>query len=188
MSASLSWPLRRLAQGTRISLAESAMTLAHFGLGVFLVGAGLTGAISSEQHLRMQVNDRFELAGYEFVFLGTSPKQGPNYVADEGEFLVFKNGEEIARLYPQKRRYLREGQLMTEAAIDPGLTRDLYISLGEPLDGGQAWAVRIYHKPFIRWIWLGALLMTTGGLLAASDRRYRRLRNYPVQDMKPAAA
>lgn len=77
-------------------------------------------------------------------------------------------------MYSEKRRYLQSGQVMTEAAIDAGLTRDLYVSLGEPLDGGQAWAVRLYHKPFVRWIWLGALFMTAGGLLAASDRRYRK--------------
>jgi cytochrome c-type biogenesis protein CcmF len=87
---------------------------------------------------------------------------------------VQKDGKEIAVLHPQKRRYVREGQVMTEAAIDPGLSRDLYISLGEPLDEqGTAWAVRIYHKPFIRCIWLGALMMMAGGFVAASDRRYR---------------
>jgi cytochrome c-type biogenesis protein CcmF len=96
-------------------------------------------------------------------------------MADEGEFIVSKQGVEITRLYPQKRRYAQGGNTMTEAAIDPGLIRDLYVSLGEPLDeNGNAWAVRIYHKPFIRWIWLGALFMCTGGLIAAGDKRYRR--------------
>jgi cytochrome c-type biogenesis protein CcmF len=123
----------------------------------------------------MDVGDHFEMAGYEFVFQGTRPLQGPNYVADEGEFFVFRGGERIATMFPQKRSYLRGGQTMTEAAIDAGITRDLYISLGESLDENSgAWAIRIYHKPFIRFIWIGALFMMAGGFLAAWDRRYRR--------------
>ena len=124
----------------------------------------------------MAPGDRFELRGYTFVFEGMRGVEGPNYVADEGFFTVESGGKEVARLFPQKRRYLRDGQIMTEAAIDPGLTRDIYVSLGEPLDGGQAWAVRLYHKPFVRWIWLGTLFMATGGFFAAADARYRRRR------------
>ena len=151
-----------------------AMTLAHVGLGIFLIGVSLTSAISSERHLRMAAGDSFTMAGYRFEFLGIRVVQGPNFIADEGVFVVYEDGREITRLYPQKRQYMQGGQTMTEAAIDPGLTRDLYVSLGEPLDDGQAWAVRIYHKPFIRWIWIGALLMFGGGLAAAGDKRYRR--------------
>jgi cytochrome c-type biogenesis protein CcmF len=158
------WPCRSIA----------GMTLAHLGVGVFIIGASLTNSISSEKHLRMSAGDRFDMAGYSFEFRGTHVVEGANFVADQGEFSVQQDGEEIALLYPQKRRYKLQGQVMTEAAIDPGLTRDLYISLGEPLDDqGTAWAVRIYHKPFIRCIWLGALMMMFGGFLAASDRRYR---------------
>jgi cytochrome c-type biogenesis protein CcmF len=150
------------------------MVIAHFGVGLFLVGASLTNPVSSEKHLRMVAGDSFELAGYNFVFEGTRGVRGPNYVADEGEFIVYKNGERVTSLYPQKRRY-SSGQVMTEAALDPGLTRDLYVGLGEPLDErGTAWAVRLYHKPFVRFIWLGALLMMAGGFIAATDRRYRR--------------
>jgi cytochrome c-type biogenesis protein CcmF len=156
------------------SRGETGMTLAHMGVGVFLIGIGLAGTTSSEKHLKMVSGDSFELAGYNFVFEGTRGLTGPNYVADEGEFIVYKSGNRVATLYPQKRRYLQGGQVMTEAAIDPGLTRDLYVSLGEPLDEtGHAWAIRIYHKPFVRCIWLGALLMMAGGFIAASDRRYR---------------
>ncbi len=176
ISGSLFYVGRRMRKGKGFGLSTSvlAMTLAHVGLGVFLVGISLTSATSSERHLRMISGDVLEMAGYEFKFLGTSFVQGPNYRADEGEFVVSKQGREIARLYSQKRLYAGGGQTMTEAAIDPGFMRDLYVSLGEPLDGGQAWAVRIYHKPFIRWIWLGSLLMLAGGLMAAGDRRYRR--------------
>ena len=154
--------------------SETGMVLAHFGVGLFLVGASLTNAISSEKHLRMVAGDSFELAGYNFVFEGTRGVRGPNYVADEGEFIVYKSGDRVTSLYPQKRRY-SNGQVMTEAALDPGLTRDLYVSLGESLDDrGSAWAIRIYHKPFIRFIWIGALFMMAGGFLAATDGRYRR--------------
>jgi len=154
--------------------SETGMTLAHIGVGLFLVGAALTNPVSSEKHLRMEPGDSFELAGYTFQFEGTRGFRGPNFVADEGTFIVYRDGEEVTTLHPQKRRY-SNNQVMTEAALDPGLTRDLYVSLGEPLDNqGTAWAIRLYHKPFIRFIWLGALVMMFGGFLAASDRRYRR--------------
>ncbi len=174
ISASLAWPVRRIRSQGSFTRTETAMTLAHFGLGVFIIGVSLSGAISSEKHLRMAAGDQFEMAGYVFVFNGTHRVEGPNYVADAGEFLVMKNGQEITRMYPEKRRYVRDGQMMTEAAIDSGLTRDIYISMGEPLDNGRAWAVRIYHKPFVRWIWLGALFMTAAGVFAAADKRYRK--------------
>jgi cytochrome c-type biogenesis protein CcmF len=165
----------RSMQGRWPSRSEAGMTLAHIGVGLFLIGATLTNAISSEKHLRMEAGDSFEMAGYNFVFEGTRGVKGPNYVADEGEFIVYRSGERVTSLYPQKRRYVKSDQVMTEAALDPGLTRDLYVSLGDPLDDqGRAWAIRIYHKPFIRFIWLGALMMMAGGFLAASDRRYRR--------------
>ena len=106
-------------------------------------------------------------------------------MADEGEFIVTKDGKEITRMYPQKRRYAQGGNTMTEAAINPGFLRDLYVSLGEPLDqNASAWAVRIYHKPFIRWIWLGSILMTIGGILAATNKRYRR----KIRASKPQAS
>lgn len=162
-----------------------AMTLAHIGLGIFLIGVSLTGAISSEKHLRMEPGDRHEMAGYTFEFAGTNVVRGPNYIADEGEFIVIKNHREVTRLYSQKRNYSQGGNTMTEAAIDPGWTRDLYISLGEPLDEtGYAWAVRIYHKPFIRWIWLGSIFMVAGGLIASANKRYRR--KIKASDAQPA--
>ncbi|NNE05777.1 MAG: heme lyase CcmF/NrfE family subunit [Xanthomonadales bacterium] len=173
MAAALAWPVARLRAGGRISRGEIAMTSAHFGIGIFLIGVSMTGAISSEQHLRMVAGDTFEMAGYEFRFEGTRPVEGPNYVADEGTFVVSRDGEQVTTLRSQKRRYHGNQQIMTEAAIDAGLTRDLYVSLGEPLESGRAWAVRIYHKPFVRFIWLGALFMTAAGLLGAADRRLR---------------
>jgi len=162
-------------KGIKLPTGVVAMSLAHIGLGIFLIGLSVTSSMSSERHLRMEAGDTFEMTGYSFTFLGTKIVQGPNYTAKEGEFIVKSAGEEITRLYPQKREYAQSGNTMTEAALDPGFTRDLYVSLGEPLDeADRAWAVRIYHKPFIRWIWLGSLLMMGGGFVAASDKRYRR--------------
>ncbi len=173
------WPSRSIA----------GMTLAHLGVGVFIIGASLTNAISTEKHLRMSTGDRFDMAGYSFEFQGTHVVEGANFVADQGTFSVQEDGEEIALLHPQKRRYKLQGQVMTEAAIDPGLSRDLYISLGEPLDDkGKVWAVRLYHKPFIRCIWLGALMMMFGGLLAASDRRYRANRTVSTENARATSA
>ena len=187
MVASVRYYILRVVsmKGRFPSRSETGMTLAHFGVGLFLVGASLTNPVSSEKHLRMEPGDAFDLAGYTFQFEGTRGFRGPNFVADEATFVVTRDGEDITTLHPQKRRYSNE-QVMTEAALDPGLTRDLYVSLGEPLDNrGHAWAVRIYHKPFVRFIWLGALVMMAGGFLAATDRRYRRKVAVPEGD--PAA-
>jgi len=174
--ANIQYYVQRMASGSRPGRSETGMVLAHLGVGLFLVGASLTNAVSTEKHIRMVSGDRFSLSGYEFVFQGTRAVNGPNYAADRGEFIVLQGGSEITRMYPEKRRYL-SGQTMTEAALDPGLTRDLYVSLGEPLDNfGNAWAVRLYHKPFIRFIWLGGLFMMLGGFIAASDKRCRRRR------------
>jgi cytochrome c-type biogenesis protein CcmF len=188
MAASLAWPFHRIRSQGSFTRGETAMTLAHFGLGVFLIGACMTSTISSEKHLRMTAGDSFTLSGYEFVFTGTRGVEGPNFIADEGEFVVMKNEQEVTRLYSQKRRYYGNNQVMTEAAIDSGLTRDLYVSLGEPLDNGQAWAVRLYHKPFVRWIWIGALFMGVAGMLAAGDRRFRKkAAKAPVEGMEAVA-
>jgi cytochrome c-type biogenesis protein CcmF len=174
--ANIQYYIQRMAGDARPGRSETGMVLAHLGVGLFLIGASLTNAVSTEKHIRMESGDRFSLSGYEFVFQGTQVVNGPNYAADRGEFIVLQGGSEITRMYPEKRRY-RSGQTMTEAALDPGLTRDLYVSLGEPLDNfGNVWAVRLYHKPFIRFIWLGGLFMMLGGFVAASDKRYRRRR------------
>jgi len=171
----------------KIPASVLAMTLAHLGLGVFMIGLSLTSTLSTEKHLRMEAGDKYQMAGYTFEFTGTKRVRGPNYMASEGEFVVTKNDREVTRLYPQKREYAQRGNTMTEAAIDPGFTRDLYVSLGEPLDeSGRAWAVRVYHKPYIRWIWLGSIFMMAGGLLAAANKRYRR--KLPAKQAIPSKA
>jgi len=148
------------------------MTLAHIGAAVFLVGAVLSNQYSQEKIVRLAPGESAELGAYRFKFEGVSEVPGPNYHAKEGRFKLSKDGREVAELKPQKRFYKVQRNTMTEAAIDPGLLRDVYVALGEPMDKG-AWSVRLYVKPFIRWIWLGGLLMMAGGLCAVADRRYR---------------
>ncbi len=150
------------------------MTVAHIGIGMFVIGVTLTNVYSVERDVRMEAGEQFSIFDYQFVFNGTERLAGPNYQAVRGNFDVFKNQHLVAQLFPEKRTYLVQQSPMTEAAIDPGFTRDIYIALGEPLENEQVWAVRIYYKPFIRWIWLGALIMAFGGFLGATDRRYRR--------------
>jgi cytochrome c-type biogenesis protein CcmF len=149
------------------------MTLAHLGMGMFIVGVTMTTAYSVEKDVRVVPGDVYELAGLQFYFDGVEAVRGPNYTAQRGRVRVLDDGRPIAALATEKRTYSVQGNPMTEAGIDAGFTRDLYVSLGEPLGADGAWALRIYYKPFIRWIWLGGLLMTLGGLLAATDRRYR---------------
>jgi len=149
------------------------MSLAHIGVGVFIIGVAFTTSFSTDRDVRLAPGDSEVLAGYRFQFEGVSEVPGPNYLAQRAAVRVFKGDKQVAELFPEKRLYPIQSQPMTEAAIDVGFTRDLYVALGEPLADGS-WAVRLYHKPLIRWIWLGPLIMAIGGLLAASDRRYRR--------------
>ena len=154
-------------------LATYGMILAHLGVAVFTLGVTLTSAYSIERDLKMEPGQDVLLAGYQFRFIGTRVVNGPNYQAQEGLVQVTRDGNLVSELFPQKRTYLVQQNPMTEAAIDAGLFRDLYVALGEPIGNTGAWAVRIYYKPFVRWIWLGPLLMAIGGLLATFDRRYR---------------
>ena len=148
------------------------MLLAHCGVAVFIIGVTFVKGFETEQDLRMNVGETATIGGYAFRFEGVREIKGPNYTAGQGMFVVTKDGRPVTEMYPEKRFYPVQKQTMTEAAINAGFLRDLYVSLGEPLDGG-AWSVRLYHKPFIDWIWGGCLLMAFGGVLAISDRRYR---------------
>jgi cytochrome c-type biogenesis protein CcmF len=152
------------------------MWLAHVAIAVFIVGATLVSNFGSETDLRMSPGDIHEIAGYRFQFNGVQPQAGPNYRAQRGEFVIYKGERPIKTLHPEKRSYLSGGMPMTEAGIDPGFLRDLYVSLGEPVGDKGDWAVRIYYKPYVRWIWLAGILMALGGLLAVSDGRYRTAR------------
>ncbi|OOZ39039.1 c-type cytochrome biogenesis protein CcmF [Solemya pervernicosa gill symbiont] len=163
-----------------LSRSHYGMTFAHLGVAIFVVGVTLTSTYSVERDVKMMAGDSITENEYTFTFVGVKESQGPNYIANTGEVRVSYDGEEVAVLRPEKRVYTVQRMPMTEAAIDPGLFRDLYVALGEPLDDG-AWAVRVYHKPFVRWLWLGGLFMAFGGLLAASDRRYRSKKNKTVE-------
>jgi cytochrome c-type biogenesis protein CcmF len=156
----------------RHTRAHYGMAAAHIGVAVFVIGVTLVKGYESEQDARMKPGDTVELAGYVFRLEEVANVRGPNYVAAQAKVAVSRNGKPVEVMYPERRRYTVQDQVMTEAAIDPGLTRDLYVSLGDPLEGG-AWLVKVQHKPFIDWIWGGCLIMALGGLLAASDRRYR---------------
>ncbi len=151
------------------------MSLAHIGVGIFIIGVAATTTFSNERDVRLAPGDSEELAGYRFELAGVGTHDGPNYRAERAEIRVFRGDRQVTTLFPEKRLYPIQSQPMTEAAIDVGFTRDLYVALGDDLGDGS-WAVRLYYKPFIRWIWLGPALMALGGLLAASDRRYRRKR------------
>ena len=162
--------LQRLKTPTR---SYYGMQLAHLGIAVFILGVTLVKGYESERDVRMEVGDTLTTGGYVFRFDGVTEVEGPNYVAARGLVSVSRDGKPVTILHPEKRQYNASGMPMTEAAIDTGFLRDLYVSLGEPIPDSEAWAVRIYLKPFVDWIWAGCLLMSLGGLLAVTDRRYR---------------
>ena len=148
------------------------MHCAHLGVAVFIIGVTLVNGYETEKDVRMDIGSRVTIGDYAFQFNGVSDVTGPNYMSVRGEIDVFKNGEFVRKLFPEKRTYNASGMVMTEAAIDTGIFRDLYVALGEPL-ANDAWVVRAYHKPFVDWIWFGCLLMAIGGITAVSDKRYR---------------
>jgi cytochrome c-type biogenesis protein CcmF len=139
---------------------------------VFVTGVTLVKGYDSAQDANMKPGDTIALGRYVFRLDGVRPVVGPNYRAARATITVTRDGAPLTVLRPERRTYTVQQQTMTEAAIDTGLTRDLYASLGDPLEGG-AWLVKVQLKPFIDWIWGGCLIMALGGLLAASDRRYR---------------
>jgi cytochrome c-type biogenesis protein CcmF len=148
------------------------MMVAHLGVAAFAFGVSMVRTYEVERDLKMDVGDTTEIAGYVFTYRGVRDANGPNYVAAQGLVEVMRDGKTVATMRPEKRIYRVQQNPMTEAAIDAGFTRDLYVSLGEPVSN-TAWIVRVYYKPFVDWVWGGCVLMALGGLLAASDRRYR---------------
>ncbi len=161
--------LRKRPRGSRAYLG---MVLAHLGVAVFVVGVTLVKTYESDRDANLKPGDAVELAGYVFRLDQVTNVRGPNYIAARAKISVTRDERPVAVLYPEKRLYVVQNMPMTEAAIQPGLTRDLYVSLGDPLEGG-GWLVSVRVKPFVDWIWGGCLIMALGGLFAASDRRYR---------------
>ena len=179
---------RGLWQGMRkLTRSYWGMHLGHLGLVVCAIGVVLSSHYSIERDLKMNVGDSVQLGAYSFTFDGAHHHEGPNYISDKGTIRAFKNDRQIAVLHPEKRLYIVQQMPMTEAGIDPGFTRDLYVALGEPLENG-AWAVRLQVKPFVRWIWLGGLLTALGAGLSVMDPRYRAKVKSKVRDTlgKPA--
>jgi cytochrome c-type biogenesis protein CcmF len=161
-----------LRKGLAQTRSHWGMVIAHTGVAVFVVGVTLVKGYEAEQDAKMKEGDAVELAGYRFLLESVSSVKGPNYIAAQGKVVVTRAGRPVTLLYPERRIYTVQEQVMTEAAIEPGFTGDLYVSLGDPL-GADTWLVKVQHKPFIDWIWFGCLIMALGGVLAASDRRYR---------------
>jgi cytochrome c-type biogenesis protein CcmF len=156
------------------SLSYYGMQLAHLGVAVFIIGVTVVKGYETERDVSMNVGDTVNSGGYIFRFDGVRAITGPNYTAEQAQFTVTENGKPVTVLRPQKRHYNASGMPMTEAAIDTGIFRDLYVSMGEPIPEARgAWSMRVYYKPFVVWIWGGCLLMALGGVLAISDRRYR---------------
>jgi cytochrome c-type biogenesis protein CcmF len=160
----------------RLTPSYWGMFLAHLGFAACIVGIVATSQYNIERDLKMQPGDSEVLAGYRFEFVELTQVRGPNYVADEARIQITRDGQPVALLAPQKRRYLAGGSVMTEASIDPGLFRDLFVAMGEPVGSEGAWAIRLHYKPMVRWMWLGAIFMGIGGIATAFDRRYRRQR------------
>jgi cytochrome c-type biogenesis protein CcmF len=162
----------RLAALRSLPRAFWGMHVAHLGLAVVVTGITLVSAYETERNVKMNVGDTTHLAGYTFTFKGVQEVDGPNYHAAQGTVAVSRGGETEFVMYPQKRVFNASGMPMTKAAINYGLFRDIYVSLGDKV-GANAWNVRVYHKPFVGWLWIGGFLLALGGALAASDRRYR---------------
>ena len=161
--------LNRIPQ---LGLSYQGMVLAHIGVAVTIIGVTMVANYSQEKAARMAPGDVVMLDNYRFEFVDAGHIEGPNFISDAARFRVYDGDKEIALLTPEKRRYNASGQIMTEAAIDVTLLRDVYVSMGEALDNG-AWGMRLQVKPFMRWVWLGAIFMAIGGLLAMADKRYR---------------
>ena len=164
----------RLRKPGRIGLSFWGQNIAHFGMAVLVVGVTGVNSYEVERDVRMHVNDVVTIAPYSFQLKSLGEVAGPNYKAVRADVEVKRGDEVIKILQPEKRRYFSSAMPMTEAGIDSGFMRDLYVSLGEPLDDARTeWSMRVYYKPFVPWLWGGILLMVLGGLLAALDRRYR---------------
>ncbi|KJY91172.1 cytochrome C biogenesis protein CcmF [Vibrio neptunius] len=166
----------------KLQRSHWAMMMGHIGLAVSIIGIAMVQNYSIERDVRLAPGQHYNIQGYDFYFEGLRDKDGPNYDGYIADFKITHNGQYINTLHAEKRFYRTARSMMTEAAIDRGMTRDLYIAMGERLDDNKSWAVRIYYKPFVRWIWAGSLLMALGGAIAISDKRYRFRQSTKTQE------
>jgi cytochrome c-type biogenesis protein CcmF len=167
------WQRFRHANG-RFTAEMSGMVLAHTGVAVFCFGALMAEGLSVEKDVAAKPGQHFEIGAYRFTFQGVRELPGPNFTAQRGDVLVSRDGKAIKLLNPEKRQYVSGGSIMTEADMHGSVSRDLFVALGERLDDKGTWALRLHVKPFIRWIWFGALMMALGALLVTFDARFRR--------------
>ena len=191
VASSLVQPLRSLRRdkgAAGITRSALGMSVAHLGMGLFVLGVTIVSAFGVESDRALQPGESIEVAGFEFHMKSLGNVQGPNFSAIEAEIEIREDGEYVATVRPQKRQYLVQRNWMTEAGIHPGMDKDLFVALGDQLGNG-GWSVRVQYKPLIRFIWLGALIMALGGLIAISDRRYRRSEEPGASDeVKPTEA
>jgi cytochrome c-type biogenesis protein CcmF len=172
-----------LRRAIHLPRADWGKALAHAGLGVSIFGIAAITAWAQEDIRAIRPGESFRLAPYELRLDAVAATRGPNYAADTATVTVSRAGRGFT-LHPERRTYDVQGMTTTEAAIDRGVTRDLYVALGDPQPDG-AWALRTYIKPFANWIWAGALLMAAGGIVSLTDRRYRV--GAPARRAPPAA-
>lgn len=177
----------RLAGLRALSLSYYGMQAAHFGMVLMLIGVAFTSEFSEEKSVLLAPGESIDVGSYNFTFNDTQAITGPNYVGNQADFSVSKNGNGLSNLNPERRIYLATGTPSTEMAIDAGFLRDLFVTLGEEKEN-SAWTMTIYVKPFIRWIWLGAIFMAFGGTVAAGDKRYRRVRERYLKREEQALA
>jgi len=165
-------PWRRLRQKQTLSAALLGMSIAHLGVGVFAIGASGVESYKIEKDVALEPGGSFAIAGYDFKFVNATDVRGPNYDAVQGRIEVTRGGKLVTVLLPQKRHFWVQQTNNSKAAISVNWARDLFVAMGDPL-GGNAWSMRVQYKPLVRYIWLGAIVMAVGGLIAATDRRYR---------------
>jgi cytochrome c-type biogenesis protein CcmF len=182
---SLVEPVQRKLQGHSLSAGVLGMSIAHFGLALFIIGANTVESYKIERDISLRPGQTIELAGYELRMNSVRDVAGPNYQAVESEVVISRDGQQVAVLHPQKRIYRVQTSPMTEAGIDAHWNRDLFVAMGEPL-GEDAWSMRLQYKPLVRFIWGGAFVMALGGLIAVCDRRYRQ--RLPAREVSPASA
>ena len=186
MASALIEPVERWRRGQSLPRSALGMAIAHFGIGVVVIGISGVASFKVEKDVSLAPGESTDIAGYTFKFLGTHPVSGPNYEAVEGRVVITHNGTLVKDLTTQKRTYRVQRNPMTQAGITVAWNRDLFVALGEDLGAGK-WSMRLQYKPLVRYIWIGAVIMALGGLIATLDRRYRSRRTAEAPEMPGTA-